>query len=129
MNYVYAVLIVGIVILAAVKFTISKIESVKYRNDLKFNKLARKARLARNEQEERLANIERQLVMCAAISNGYKSAELLDMGFEKVSENRYSSPIVEVLEKDSSDKISVKRYYVSVKMQDDKIKSCTKQYL
>ena len=129
MNYVYAVLIVGIVILAAVKFTISKIESVKYRNDLKFNKLARKARLARKAQEERLANIERQLVMSAAISNSYKSSELLDMGFSKVSDSEYSSPIVEVLEKGSGDTIIPRKYFVSVTLQEGKIKSCTKKYL
>ena len=129
MNYVYAVLIVGIVILAAVKFAISKIESVKYRNDLKFNKLARKARLARKAQEERLANIERQLVMSAAISNSYKSSELLDMGFSKVSDSEYSSPIVEVLEKGSGDTIIPRKYFVSVTLQEGKIKSCTKKYL
>ncbi len=129
MNYVYAVLIVGIVILAAVKFTISKIESVKYRNDLKFNKLARKARLARKAQEERLANIERQLVMSAAISNSYKSSELLDMGFSKVSDSEYSSPIIEVLEKGSGDTIIPRKYFVSVTLQEGKIKSCTKKYL
>ena len=129
MNYVYTVLIVGIVILAAVKFTISKIESVKYRNDLKFNKLARKARLARKAQEERLANIERQLVMSAAISNSYKSSELLDMGFSKVSDSEYSSPIVEVLEKGSGDTIIPRKYFVSVTLQEGKIKSCTKKYL
>ena len=129
MNYVYAVLIVGIVILAAVKFTISKIESVKYRNDLKFNKLARKARLARKAQEERLANIERQLVMNAAISNSYKNSELLDMGFSKVSDSEYSSPIVEVLEKGSGDTIIPRKYFVSVTLQEGKIKSCTKKYL
>ena len=129
MNYVYAVLIVGIVILVAVKFTISKIESVKYRNDLKFNKLARKARLARKAQEERLANIERQLVMNAAISNSYKNSELLDMGFSKVSDSEYSSPIVEVLEKGSGDTIIPRKYFVSVTLQEGKIKSCTKKYL
>ena len=129
MNEVYTIMVVGLSLMAIIKVTLDNVKSIKYRQNLRFEKLARKARLARNEQEERLANIERQLVMCEAISNGYKSAELLDMGFEKVSENRYSSPIVEVLEKDSSDTISVKRYYVSVKMQDDKIKSCTKQYL
>ena len=129
MNEVYTIMVVGIVLLAVVKLTLDNIKSIKYRQSMKFDQLARKARLARNAQEERLADIERQLVMSAAISNNYKSAELLDMGFEKVSENRYSSPIVEVLEKGSSDTISVKRYYVSVKMQDDKIKSCTKQYL
>ena len=128
MNYVYAVLIVGIVILAAVKFTISKIEYVKYRNDLKFNKLARKARLARKAQEERLANIERQLVMSAAISNSYKNSELLDMGFSKVSDSEYSSPIVEVLEKGSGDTIIPRKYFVSVTLQEGKIKSCTKKY-
>ena len=129
MNEVYTIMVVGLALLAVVKLTLDNIKSIKYRQSLKLDQLARKARLARNEQEERLVNIERQLVMCAAISNSYKSTELLDMGFEKVSENRYSSPIVEVLEKCSSDTISVKRYYVSVKMQDDKIKSCTKQYL
>lgn len=129
MNSVYIVAIVGVIILAAVKFTISKIESVRYRNDLKFQKLARKARLARKAQEERLANIERQLVMSAAISNSYKSSELLDMGFTKVSDNKYSSPIVEVLEKGSGDTIVTKRYFVSVILQDGKIKSCTKKYL
>ena len=78
---------------------------------------------------EMLVNIERQLVMSVAFSNSYKSTELLDMGFSKVSDNKYSSPIVEVLEKGSSDTISVKRYFVSVELQDGKIKSCTKQYL
>ena len=126
MNEVYTIMVVGLALLAIIKVTL---DNIKYRQKLRFDKLARKARLARNAQEERLADIERQLVMCEAISNGYKSAELLGIGFEKVSENRYSSPIVEVLENGSSDTISVKRYYVSVKMQDDKIKSCTKQYL
>ena len=129
MNEVYTIMVVGLALLAVVKLTLDNVKSIKYRQRLKFDKLARKARLARNAQEERLADIERQLAICEAISNGYKSAELLGIGFEKVSENRYSSPIVEVLENGSSDTISVKRYYVSVKMQDDKIKSCTKQYL
>ena len=129
MDLVYTIMVVGLALLAVVKLTLDNIKSIKYRQSLKFDQLARKARLARNAQEERLADIERQLVICEAISNGYKSAELLGIGFEKVSENRYSSPIVEVLENGSSDTISVKRYYVSVKMQDDKIKSCTKQYL
>lgn len=129
MNYVYTVLAVGLVLLAVVKLTLDKIESVKYRNDLKFQKLARKARLARKAQEERLANIERQLIVSTAISNSYKSSELLDMGFTKVSENTYSSPIVEVLEKGSGDTIIPRKYFVSVTLQDGKIKSCTKQYL
>ena len=129
MNYVYTVLAVGIVLLVIVKLTIDKIESAKYRNDLKFQKLARKARLARKAQEERLANIERQLVMNAAISNSYKSFELLDMGFSKVSDSEYSSPIVEVLEKGSGDTIIPKKYFVSIILQDGKIKSCTKKYL
>ena len=129
MDLVYAVLAVGMSLVVVAKLTIDKIESIKYRQNLRFDKLARKARLARKAQEERLANIERQLVMNAAISNSYKNSELLDIGFSKVSDSEYSSPIVEVLEKGSSDIISVKRYYVSVKMQDDKIKSCTKQYL
>lgn len=129
MNYVYIVLAVGIVLLAVVKLTLDKVESIRYRQDLKFDKLARKARLARKAQEERLANIERQFVMNAAISNSYKNSELLELGFSKVSENTYSSPIVEVLEKGSGDTIIPKKYFVSVTLQDDKIKSCTKQYL
>lgn len=129
MNLVYIVLAVGIALLVVVKLTINQVESIKYRQDLKFQKLARKARLARKAQEERLANIERQLVMSAAISNSYKSSELLEWGFSKVSENKYSSPIVEVLEKGSGDTIIPKKYYVSIELQDGKIKSCTKQYL
>ena len=129
MNLAYIVLAVGLLLLAVVKLTLDKVESIRYRRDLKFNKLARKARLARKAQEERLANIDRQLVMNAAISNSYKSSELLELGFSKVSDNKYSSPIVEVLEKGYNDTISVKRYYVSVELQDSKIKSCTKKYL
>ena len=129
MNLAYIVLAVGLVLLAVVKLTMDKVESIRYRQDLKFDKLARKARLARKTQEERLANIDRQLVMNVAVSNSYKSSELLDMGFSKVSDSKYSSPIVEVLEKGSSDTISVKRYYVSIELQDGKIKSCTKQFL
>lgn len=129
MNLAYIVLLVGLMMLVVVKLTMDKVESVRYRQNLKSDKLARKARLARKAQEERLANIERKLVMNAAISNSYKSSELLDIGFSKVSDNKYSSPIVEVLEKGSGDTVSVKRYYVSVELQDGKIKSCTKQYL
>lgn len=129
MNYVYIVSAVGVMLLILIKLTLDKIESAKYRNDLKFQKLARKARLARKAQEERLANIERQSVMNAAISNSYKNSELLDMGFSKVSENTYSSPIVEVLEKGSGDTIIPKKYFVSVTLQEGKIKSCTKKYL
>lgn len=123
MNLAYIVLSVGLVLLAVVKLTLDKVESIRYRQDLKFDKLARKA------QEERMANIKRQLVMCTAISNSYKSSELLDMGFSKVSDSIYSSPIVEVLEKGSGDTIIPKKYFVSVTLQDGKIKSCTKQYL
>ena len=72
MNLAYIVLSVGIVLLAVVKLTLDKIESIRYRQNLKFDKLARKARLARKAQEERLANIESQLIMCNAISNRYK---------------------------------------------------------
>ena len=129
MHLVYIVAIVGISLLAIIKWTLVKIESDKYRNDLKFQKLARKARLARKAQEERLANIERQLVMSVAISNSYKSSELLDMGFSKVSDSEYSSPIVEVLEKGSGDTIIPKKYFVSIILQDGKIKSCNKKYL
>lgn len=129
MHLTYMILAVGIVLLAVVKLTLDKVESIRYRQDLKFDKLARKARLARKEQEERLANIERQLIMCTAISNSYKSSELLELGFSKVSENKYSSPIVEVLEKGSGDTIIPKKYFVSIELQDGKIKSCTKQYL
>ena len=129
MNEVYTITVVGLALLAIVKSMLDNVKSIKYRQNLKFDKLARKARLARKEQEERLAKIERQLVMCAAISNGYKSAELLDMGFEKVSENRYSSPIVEVLEKGSGDTIIPRKCFVSVTLQEGKIKSCTKKYL
>ena len=127
MDLVYVVLVVGVMLLVVVQIMINKIESIRYRRDLKFDKLARKARLARKAQEERLANIERQLIVCTAISNSYKSSELLELGFSKVSDNKCYSPIVEVLEKGSSDTISVKRYYVSVELQDGKIKSCTKQ--
>ena len=129
MNLVYIVLVVGIMLLVVVQITINKIESIRYRQNLKFNKLARKARLARKAQEERLANIERQLVMNAAISNSYKNSELLDMGFSKVSDSEYSSPIVEVLEKGSGDTIIPRKYFVSVTLQEGKIKSCTKKYL
>lgn len=129
MNLVYIVVAVGVMLLILIKLTLDKIESIRYRQDLKLDKLARRARLARKAQEERLANIERQLVINAAISNSYKSSELLDIGFSKVSENTYSSPIVEVLEKGSGDTIIPKKYYVSIELQDGKIKSCTKQYL
>ena len=129
MNYVYIVLSVGLVLLAVVKLTLDKVESIRYRQNLRFDKLARKARLARKAQEERLANIERQLVMNAAISNSYKNSELLDIGFSKVSDSEYSSPIVEVLEKGSGDTIIPRKCFVSVTLQEGKIKSCTKKYL
>ena len=129
MNLAYIVLSVGLVLLAVVKLTLDKVESIRYRQNLRLDKLARKARLARKAQEERLANIERQLVMSVAISNSYKSSELLGMGFTKASENKYSSPIVDVLEKGSGDTIIPKKYFVSIELQDGKIKSCTKQFL
>ena len=129
MNLVYTVVAVGVMLLILIKLTLDKIESIRYRQELKMQKLARKARLARKAQEERLANIETQLVMNSDISNSYKSSELLEMGFSKVSDNKYSSPIVEVLEKGSGDTIIPKKYFVSVTLQDGKIKSCTKQYL
>ena len=129
MNEVYTIMVVGLALLAVVKLTLDNVKSIKYRQRLKFDQLARKARLARKAQEERLANIERQLVMSAAISNSYKSSELLDMGFSKVSDSEYSSPIVEVLEKGSGDTIIPRKYFVSVTLQEGKIKSCTKKYL
>ena len=129
MNSVIILLSVGLTILVLMKWTIAKVESIKYRNNLKIDKLARRAKLARKAENERITNIERQLLINSSLSNSFKSSELLALGYSKVNDENYLSPIVEVLEKGSGDTIYIKRYMVSVALQDGKVKSCTKVYV
>ena len=129
MNSVIVLLAVGICILVIMKWTSTKVESMRYRNNLKIDKLARRAKLARKAEEERIAQIERQLLINSSLSNSFKSSELLELGYSKVNDENYLSPIVEVLEKGSGDTIYIKRYMVSVMLQDGKVKSCNKIYV
>lgn len=129
MNSVIILLSVGLTILVLMKWTIAKVESIKYRNNLKIDKLARRAKLARKAENERIAQIERTLLINNNLSNAFKSSELLTLGYSKVNDENYLSPIVEVLEKGSGDTIYIKRYMVSVVLQDGKVKSCTKVYV
>ena len=129
MNSVVILLSVGLTIIVLIKWTSDKIDSMRYRNNLKIDKLARRAKLARKAEEERIAQIERQLLINSSLSNSFKSSELLALGYSKVNDENYLSPIVEVLEKGSGDTIYIKRYMVSVTLQDGKVKSCTKVYV
>ena len=129
MNSVVILLSVGLAMLVLIKWTSDKIDSMRYRNNLKIDKLARRAKLARKAEEERIAQIERQLLINSSLSNSFKSSELLALGYSKVNDENYLSPIVEVLEKGSGDTIYIKRYMVSVTLQDGKVKSCTKVYV
>ena len=129
MNSVIILLSVGLTIIVLIKWTSEKIESMRYRNNLKIDKLARRAKLARKAEQERLAQIERQLLINSSLSNSFKSSELLALGYSKVNDENYLSPIVEVLEKGSGDTIYIKRYMISVALQDGKVKSCNKVYV
>ena len=129
MDSVVVLLAVGLVILVLMKWTSAKVDSMRYRNNLKIDKLARRAKLARKAEEERIAQIERQLLINSSLSNSFKSSELLELGYSKVNDENYLSPIIEVLEKGSGDTIYVKRYMVSVMLQNGKVKSCTKVYV
>ena len=129
MNSVIVLLAVGLTIIVLMKWTSAKVESMRYRNNLKMDKRARRAKLARKAENERITNIERQLLINSSLSNSFKSSELLTLGYSKVNDENYLSPIVEVLEKGSGDTIYIKRYMVSVVLQDGKVKSCTKVYV
>ena len=129
MNSVIVLLAVGLTIIVLMKWTSAKVESMRYRNNLKMDKLARRAKLARKAENERIAQIERTLLINNNLSNAFKSSELLTLGYSKVNDENYLSPIVEVLEIGSGDTIYIKRYMVSVVLQDGKVKSCTKVYV
>ena len=73
MNSVIILLSVGLAIIALMKWTSAKVESMRYRNNLKARKAKRLAALARKTEEERIAQIERQLLINNSLSNSFKS--------------------------------------------------------